>query len=358
MGMGAPRPAGATELVALSPGLLDVKPAPTGAQSPQGFPEPPPPPGVVEVLDPADWEIEDPTPAVEEAEPESLDDFAEELPPSSRPEEEMPSSTGTPSLKALTHHEDHPNRPHVDDFLDNMSAAMNGGIMAGAPTIDVSELAGAAAPVAAGPSIAVADIATPMHGARTLPLFVTGPAEQDDPQTALPATPKDGSLSPAALDRPTPESNEAPRERKNVVAPATKSVPPSAAARRPSGLAAPLLLALAAAAGFLIWKRSASHAPPPPTVEAERPVQQVAAEPSPAPALAPGPTQAEVDAAMDKVAGAEKWSGGPNGVEMNAIFLAPVPITKDNLNVVIDAGWVAKDVVCQGVTAGSVAACN
>ena len=62
--------------------------------------------------------------------------------------------------------------------------------------------------------------------------------------------------------------------------------------------------------------------------------------------------------AMADVAGAEKWSGGPNGVAMNAIFLAPVPITKDNLNVVIDAGWVAKDVVCQGVTAGSVAACN
>ena len=34
------------------------------------------------------------------------------------------------------------------------------------------------------------------------------------------------------------------------------------------------------------------------------------------------------------------------------------PITKDNLNVVIDAGWVTKDVVCQGVAAGSVAACN
>ena len=41
-----------------------------------------------------------------------------------------------------------------------------------------------------------------------------------------------------------------------------------------------------------------------------------------------------------------------------AVLLAPVPITKDNLNVVIDAGWVAKDVVCQGVAAGSVAACN
>jgi D-xylose transport system substrate-binding protein len=40
------------------------------------------------------------------------------------------------------------------------------------------------------------------------------------------------------------------------------------------------------------------------------------------------------------------------------VLLAPVPITKDNLNVVIDADWVSKDVVCQGVKAGSVAACN
>lgn len=62
--------------------------------------------------------------------------------------------------------------------------------------------------------------------------------------------------------------------------------------------------------------------------------------------------------AMDKVEGASKFSDGPKGVEMNAVLLAPVPITQDNLNVVIDAGWVSKDVVCQGVEAGTVAACN
>lgn len=62
--------------------------------------------------------------------------------------------------------------------------------------------------------------------------------------------------------------------------------------------------------------------------------------------------------ALDAVAGTQKFSGGPKGAEMNATFLTPVAITKDNLNVVIDAGWVAKDVVCQGVAAGSVAACN
>jgi len=48
----------------------------------------------------------------------------------------------------------------------------------------------------------------------------------------------------------------------------------------------------------------------------------------------------------------------PGGNDMNSVFLTPVPITKDNLNVVIDAGWISKEAACQGVAAGSVAACN
>jgi len=61
----------------------------------------------------------------------------------------------------------------------------------------------------------------------------------------------------------------------------------------------------------------------------------------------------------EKVKGASKWSGGAKGVEMDAILLKPVPITKDNLDVVIDAGWVKKDVVCQGVDkAKAPAACK
>ena len=62
--------------------------------------------------------------------------------------------------------------------------------------------------------------------------------------------------------------------------------------------------------------------------------------------------------AMDAIPNTVKFDGGPNKVEMNSVFLAPVAITQDNLNVVIDAGWVDKAVVCQGVAAGSVAACN
>ena len=58
---------------------------------------------------------------------------------------------------------------------------------------------------------------------------------------------------------------------------------------------------------------------------------------------------------MADIPGAVQWSGGPAGVEMNAVFLAPVPITADNLDIVIDAGWIAKDKVCQGVS--DLAAC-
>jgi D-xylose transport system substrate-binding protein len=43
---------------------------------------------------------------------------------------------------------------------------------------------------------------------------------------------------------------------------------------------------------------------------------------------------------------------------MTAVFLKPVPITKDNLNLVVDSGWVGKDVVCQGVPRGRVKVCD
>ena len=61
--------------------------------------------------------------------------------------------------------------------------------------------------------------------------------------------------------------------------------------------------------------------------------------------------------AMDKIEGAVKWSGGAKGVEMNAMFLKPVPITQDNLDVVIDAGWISKADACEGAQP-SVKACQ
>ena len=48
-----------------------------------------------------------------------------------------------------------------------------------------------------------------------------------------------------------------------------------------------------------------------------------------------------------KVDGAAEWTS-PSGTKLQSVFLAPVPITKDNLNVVIDAGWISKDALCAG----------
>ena len=61
--------------------------------------------------------------------------------------------------------------------------------------------------------------------------------------------------------------------------------------------------------------------------------------------------------AMQNVDNTQHWVS-PGGKPLNAQFLAPVPITRQNLNVVIDAGWVSRDVVCQGVSAGAVGVCN
>ncbi len=57
--------------------------------------------------------------------------------------------------------------------------------------------------------------------------------------------------------------------------------------------------------------------------------------------------------------GASDWSGGTKKLKIRSVFLKPVPITKDNLKTVIDAGWVTKAQVCQGVDAAKApAACK
>lgn len=60
---------------------------------------------------------------------------------------------------------------------------------------------------------------------------------------------------------------------------------------------------------------------------------------------------------LGQVEGAKKWTSA-GGVELESIFLVPVPITKENLNVVVDAGWIKKDALCASVPAGSAAACD
>lgn len=61
-------------------------------------------------------------------------------------------------------------------------------------------------------------------------------------------------------------------------------------------------------------------------------------------------------ASMDAVSGAQAWTS-PGGTTMTSVFLAPVPVTQDNLTVVVDAGWITQESLCQGVTDGP-APCN
>src|SRR5215813_1071531 len=61
---------------------------------------------------------------------------------------------------------------------------------------------------------------------------------------------------------------------------------------------------------------------------------------------------------MSDVPGVTTFSDGPKKVAMKALLLKPVPITKDNLALVVDAGWIKKAEVCQGVKPGSVKVCE
>ena len=56
-------------------------------------------------------------------------------------------------------------------------------------------------------------------------------------------------------------------------------------------------------------------------------------------------------AEMSAIEGAEEWTS-PAGTTLWAQFLEPVPVTQENLNVVVDAGWISQEELCQGVTDG------
>jgi D-xylose transport system substrate-binding protein len=48
----------------------------------------------------------------------------------------------------------------------------------------------------------------------------------------------------------------------------------------------------------------------------------------------------------------------PGGNSMTSIFLTPQAITQDNLDVVLDAGWISTEDLCQGVKPGTVDVCS
>jgi D-xylose transport system substrate-binding protein len=62
-------------------------------------------------------------------------------------------------------------------------------------------------------------------------------------------------------------------------------------------------------------------------------------------------------AALTDVAGTVAFDS-PGGNSMTAILLTPAAITPDNLNVVLDAGWIDQATLCQGVKPGKVDACG
>jgi D-xylose transport system substrate-binding protein len=52
------------------------------------------------------------------------------------------------------------------------------------------------------------------------------------------------------------------------------------------------------------------------------------------------------------------FSGGAKGIKVNGILLTPLAVTKDNLNVIVEKGWITKAEVCAGVKPGANAFCK
>ncbi|MEE9609105.1 MAG: substrate-binding domain-containing protein [Myxococcota bacterium] len=77
-----------------------------------------------------------------------------------------------------------------------------------------------------------------------------------------------------------------------------------------------------------------------------------------------GETAARVAVALaqgrrgDEIDGSVRWSAGPRGVVLDAILLSPVAITRQRLDVVIDAGWVDRESVCRDVAEDPPPACR
>ena len=69
--------------------------------------------------------------------------------------------------------------------------------------------------------------------------------------------------------------------------------------------------------------------------------------------------ESAVKLAKKQKVNAKTWDGGSKKIPMQSIFLAPIPITADNLKLVIDAKWATKEQVCAGVDkAKAPAACK
>ncbi|HEY2629875.1 MAG TPA: D-xylose ABC transporter substrate-binding protein [Usitatibacter sp.] len=59
------------------------------------------------------------------------------------------------------------------------------------------------------------------------------------------------------------------------------------------------------------------------------------------------------------VEGAHPWTGGSRKLTIQSVFLKPIAVTRDNLKLVVDAGWATKEQVCIGaVPAKAPSACK
>ncbi len=61
---------------------------------------------------------------------------------------------------------------------------------------------------------------------------------------------------------------------------------------------------------------------------------------------------------MTAIPNVKPFSGGAKGVKVNGILLTPLAVTRANLNVIVDKGWITKAEVCAGVKPGTVAYCK
>ena len=61
---------------------------------------------------------------------------------------------------------------------------------------------------------------------------------------------------------------------------------------------------------------------------------------------------------MTDIAMVKPFTGGAKGVKVNGILLTPLAVTKDNLNVIVDKGWITKAEVCAGVKPGTTPFCK
>ncbi len=58
------------------------------------------------------------------------------------------------------------------------------------------------------------------------------------------------------------------------------------------------------------------------------------------------------------IEGVKPFSGGPKHMKVDGILLTPLAVTKDNLNVIVDKGWITKAEVCNGVKPGTTKFCD